>query len=120
MSILDGPKKINILVLSAVCFVLGLGLTVGGLKLSAFADGRMPVKIVKSNVVEIAERQIETTAKAGYDRQVVGSKNGKKYHLLDCPGAKAMTEKNKVFFETIALAESAGYSPAGNCKGLLK
>tara|TARA_B100000508_G_scaffold133216_1_gene122895 strand:- start:5234 stop:5575 length:342 start_codon:yes stop_codon:yes gene_type:complete len=50
--------------------------------------------------------------------KVVGSKSGTKYHLLDCPGAEQMKEDNKVFFDSIDLAEAAGYSPAANCPGL--
>lgn len=49
---------------------------------------------------------------------VVGSKNGTKYHLLNCPGAKQIAEKNLVSFSSVAEAEAAGYSPAANCPGL--
>lgn len=50
--------------------------------------------------------------------QVVGSKNGSKYHLPWCPGAKQINEANKVWFASKQAAEDAGYTPAGNCKGL--
>lgn len=49
---------------------------------------------------------------------VVGSKTGSKYHLPTCPGAKQIKEENKVFFESVALARAAGYTPAANCPGL--
>lgn len=55
-----------------------------------------------------------TTEKGNY----VASKNGTKYHLPWCPGAKQMNEENKVWFETKEEAEAAGYSPAANCPGL--
>ncbi len=48
----------------------------------------------------------------------VGSKNGSKYHHPWCGGAKRIKEGNKVIFNTIEEAREAGYSPAGNCKGL--
>ncbi len=51
-------------------------------------------------------------------KNYVASKNGTKYHLLTCPGAKQMNEANKVFFSTAEQAASAGYSPASNCPGL--
>ncbi|MEK7390587.1 MAG: hypothetical protein AAB635_00425 [Patescibacteria group bacterium] len=127
MSILDSPKKINILGLLAICFVLGLGLAFGGFKFLALTDDRAPIKVVRTNIIEqgivgqgIEGQSVKTIAPSIYDGRVVGSVNGKKYHLLNCPGAKTIIEKNKVFFDTIALAELAGYSPAGNCKGLLK
>jgi len=50
--------------------------------------------------------------------QVVGSKNSDKYHLPDCPGAKQISEENKIWFDSIEAAEKAGYKPAGNCPGL--
>jgi hypothetical protein len=52
--------------------------------------------------------------------QVVGSKNSDKYHLPDCPGAKQISEQNKVWFNSIEEAERAGYKPAANCPGLQK
>ncbi|PJE57667.1 MAG: hypothetical protein COU82_00720 [Candidatus Portnoybacteria bacterium CG10_big_fil_rev_8_21_14_0_10_38_18] len=52
--------------------------------------------------------------------RVVGSKNSDKYHLPDCPGAKQISEQNKVWFDSIEAAEKAGYKPAANCPGLKK
>jgi len=49
---------------------------------------------------------------------VVSSKNGTRYHRLDCPGANTIKESNKIYFDSIELARSAGYLPAGNCRGL--
>lgn len=48
----------------------------------------------------------------------VGSRSGTKYHLLTCPGAKQIKESNKIFFTTKEDAQKAGYTPAGNCKGI--
>jgi len=48
----------------------------------------------------------------------VGSKNSTKYHLLTCPGAKQISEENKVYFSSKEDALKQGYSPASNCKGL--
>jgi cell division protein FtsL len=48
----------------------------------------------------------------------VASKNGTKYHLPWCGGAKQIKEENKVFFKTKEEAEKAGYTPASNCKGI--
>ncbi len=46
----------------------------------------------------------------------VGSKNGTKYHLPTCSGAKNIKEENKVWFGTKEEAEAKGYTPASNCK----
>lgn len=47
---------------------------------------------------------------------VVGSIKGTKYHYLYCPGAKQISEANKVTFKNAAAAEAAGYTLALNCK----
>jgi hypothetical protein len=50
--------------------------------------------------------------------QVVASKNGTKYHYPWCAGAKQISAKNLITFNSIEEAKKAGYSPASNCKGL--
>jgi hypothetical protein len=51
-------------------------------------------------------------------KNFVVSKNGKSYHFPWCAGAQQISEKNKIYFTTREQAESAGYKPAKNCKGL--
>ncbi|MCA9052050.1 MAG: hypothetical protein KDA89_25100, partial [Planctomycetaceae bacterium] len=48
----------------------------------------------------------------------VASRNGSKYHFPWCAGAQAMSETNKIWFDSVEEARKAGYTPAGNCKGL--
>ncbi len=62
------------------------------------------IKVIKNN----------SQKKAG----VIASKKGKTYHLPWCPGATSMTQKNKIYFNSIAEAEAAGYKAAKNCEGL--
>jgi len=50
--------------------------------------------------------------------QVVGSKNSTKYHYPWCAGAKQISAKNLITFDSIEAARAAGYTPASNCKGL--
>lgn len=49
---------------------------------------------------------------------VVGSKNGTKYHLPTCSGAKNIKPENLVTFSSVKEAEMAGYQKAANCPGL--
>jgi hypothetical protein len=77
----------------------------------------------RQSVVEVGQRgSVVQTADAApvptSGTQVVGSRSGTKYHLPDCPGAEQMKEENKVYFDSIQLAEAAGYTAAGNCPGL--
>jgi endonuclease YncB( thermonuclease family) len=46
---------------------------------------------------------------------IIGNSNSKKYHRPDCPGYRDMAERNRIFFKSVAEAESAGYKRAGNC-----
>lgn len=48
----------------------------------------------------------------------VASKSGTKYYLPTCSGVARIKEENKVWFDTKAEAEAAGYGPAANCPGL--
>lgn len=64
--------------------------------------------------VEEANPTSAETSSSGY----VASKNGTKYHLPWCSGAKRITEENKVFFDTKEEAEAQGYSAAANCPGI--
>lgn len=48
----------------------------------------------------------------------VASKTGTKYYLPWCGTAGRIKEENKIWFATKAEAETAGYAPAANCKGL--
>ena len=49
---------------------------------------------------------------------VIASKSGTRYHFPWCAGAKQISEKNKISFNSAEEARNAGYTPATNCKGL--
>ena len=59
---------------------------------------------------------IQTQSRSVKTGQVIVSKNGTKYHYLNCPGAKQIKEENKIVFGSAAEAEGAGYTLAANCK----
>ncbi len=95
-----------------------------GLGRLAFYDSiKMPVSI--KNLPEINTPSIGGSAPIpvvqGVSVQsgsVVASKNSNKYHALWCPGAKQISETNKVYYASAEDARKAGLTPAGNCKGL--
>ncbi len=91
---------------------------------ASFGLGRMSVLDIapqngKASVVQ-ALPSLEQSKVALDNGQVpvVVSKSGTKYHLFDCPGAKQMKPENRIEFPNINAAQAAGYTPAGNCKGL--
>lgn len=47
---------------------------------------------------------------------IVASKTGKKYYFVWCKGATNIKDSKKVYFDTEALAQKAGYTLAANCK----
>ncbi len=111
----------------ALCVVLiGLLSFVLG-RLSKIEGAREPVRVImqekgteKSSSGEVmgASSDSVETAPSTDSGQVVASKNGTKYHYPWCAGAKQISDKNKITFNTIKEAREAGYTPASNCKGL--
>ena len=68
------------------------------------------------NIFKSVDAQKQTAiAKGG---MYVASKSGKKYHLPWCSGAKTIKPENLLTFGSKEEAEKAGYTPAGNCKGI--
>jgi hypothetical protein len=88
------------LIILASLFSFGLGLLAG-------REGAGPPVMVE-----------DAPAAAGAGGEVVASKNGGKYYLPWCGGAKNISPDNLVTFESAAVAEAAGYAPAANCKGI--
>lgn len=70
---------------------------------------------LQANAPATDDTQASTVSNGG---SVVGSKNGSKYHLPWCSGAKRIKDENLVVFESITKAQEAGYTPAANCPGL--
>jgi endonuclease YncB( thermonuclease family) len=46
---------------------------------------------------------------------IIGNRNSKIYHLLDCPDHEKVSERNRVLFMSERDAQAAGYSRAKNC-----
>ncbi|MEK7552742.1 MAG: hypothetical protein AAB505_01380 [Patescibacteria group bacterium] len=95
-----GP--LNLVLVAALGFGLG--------RWSKIEEQREPVLIENSTTSDNV-----TTKSQG---QVVGSKNGNKYHYPWCSGAQRIKEENKIWFTSVDEAKKAGYTPAANCPGL--
>jgi hypothetical protein len=81
-------------------------------QLKAEAATKTPLKVVNLGQNGLLDS-------SGGLQTVIGSKSGSKYYYPWCAGALARTKpENRVEFASPALAMAAGYSPAGNCKGL--
>ncbi len=100
-------------------------------RLSALEDGRESVRVLSSGATSSHQTasvigasngsnlgQIDAGAPINRDGSVIASKNGTKYHYPWCAGAKQISPKNLITFNSIEEARAKGYTPAANCKGL--
>ncbi len=112
-----------------VCIVVFVGM-------ASFALGRLSVDGQRATDVRIctvpaeqvsveapraqleSQKDVAAAAQSVASGEVVASKNGTKYHLPWCSGAKRIAAVNKVTFASAADAELAGYTAAANCPGL--
>lgn len=135
MSINDLAEKVKpfytlflCIVIASIFFALGL--------LSATEEKHTPIRVIQpennqpasaiseassmSNVGENGQTGNADAIPTANDSggQVVGSRNGTKYFFPWCGSAKMIKPENLVTFTSVEAARQAGYSPAGNCKGL--
>lgn len=119
----NGNDLIIAVVIIAVALIgFGLG------RLSRLAERKTPIRIeyfaTSSQEAAVSgsinsERQNPAAAIQGQSEKIfVASKNGKNYHYPWCSGAQRIKEENKIWFPSREEAESKGYTPAANCKGL--
>lgn len=117
--------EIAVIVLVVLSGALGFGMG----RLSKFHEMMPPVSVeaaeigadaLSAAVVIPSPSSVKTASPTGSFGKgiLVASKSGKKYHLTWCPGARTISEQNKIYFNTKEEAEAAGYLPASNCKDL--
>lgn len=113
----DNEKELFIVVIIILVALASFGLG----RLSKIEEGRVPVTVeqMQANVLETRFR-VAPAAETEFQEEgsLVASKNGKKYHFPWCSGAQRIKESNKIWFSSRTEAESVGYTPAANCKGL--
>ena len=97
------------LVLLVALTAFGLGRLSQEINLETTPNGGVELTAQPAAVVESGALATPETG------QFVASKQGSKFHRLDCPGAGQIAEKNKLYFRSEAEAMSAGYSRAANC-----
>lgn len=108
-----------------VAIIILVGFAGFGLgRISLVEDSREGVKInfpehLSANILNSQEDAGGAEAPPAMGQGLlVASKNGSKYHYPWCGGAKSISEKNKIWFDSIDEARKAGYTKATNCKGL--
>lgn len=115
----DNEKDLFLITVIVLVAVLSFGLG----RLSKIEENKVPIRIenLSANVSETRFRvapAAETEFLKETSGSFVASKNGSKYHFPWCSGAQRIKESNKIWFNSREEAESEGYTPAANCKGL--
>jgi len=115
-------------ILNIIIIVLVATAAFGLGRIQSLKNTKVPVKIenikeISPDVKDVSQNNIVPKQEAAAasvvtSETVIGSKNSNKYHYLWCPGAKQISEANKIYFGSIDEARKAGYVPASNCKGL--
>lgn len=101
------PRDVFILVILVLASSLSFGL--GYL---AGLDAR------QGNVLGIEQVPTQEVGAPTGSVGVVASKFGTKYYLPKCAGADRISDANKIWFSSAAVATSEGYTPAANCDGI--
>ncbi len=91
------------------------GAILGASAVGAVVGAALTKSQSQSSEVSATKTVVATPAAAG---KYVASKNGTKYYLATCSGAKRIKDENKVWFATAEDAQASGRTPASNCKGL--
>lgn len=73
---------------------------------------------VATNKVKTVTDAVHMNSHTNSGRAVVASKNGSKYYLASCSGAKRIHNENKIWFTSATAALAKGYTPAQRCTGL--
>lgn len=111
-------RKLYALYVPAVVVLVGI---------AAFGLGRLSVIDPSSSQPAVAAQAATSTQISATDNEAavvpatgpyVASKSGSKYYLTSCASAGRISDANKVFFQSAAAAQAAGYAPAANCPGL--
>lgn len=86
--------------------------------ISAFGLGRLSSSVEERPAVTLVRYSQTDQVPMRIGGKLVASRMGSKYHYPWCFGARTMKEENKIWFDSEDEARKAGYTPAGNCKGL--
>jgi hypothetical protein len=118
----EGDRGKAVYMILIIILVAGSSFGLG--RLSQFGGNSGPIKIIypeggfpASAASSASNPAYKAPTRAGNSSQgsFVASKKGKKYYPVNCPAAGSLKEDNKVFFNTEAEAQAAGYSKSSSC-----
>ena len=114
--LLSNNREIFILLVLIITAFTSFGLG----RLSKTESAKTPISIKNNNLATISGilEKPEFSPSLQIGGRYVASMNSNKYHAPWCSGAQRIKEENKIWFNSKEEAESAGYTPASNCKGI--
>lgn len=123
------PKDVVIIVLFIMTTLAGFGLGFITGKNSIYSNNSIRIEqpSINSNISTSNKKDakkvlnaqvIQHTVFQKTNETIVASKNGKKYYLISCNGAKRIHKENKVWFTSAKIARKKGYTPAQRCFGI--
>ena len=86
--------------------------------LASFGLGRLSAAEEARPAVSIATAPLTGDQPLAPGGLVAASRNGSVYHYPWCAGASQISAQNLIWFASEEAAQTAGYSPSKNCKGL--
>src|SRR3989344_2449987 len=114
------------LILPAIVVLVGIG-SFGLGRLSGFEEkkgaliihppGDIRAKAEPTPWVDTSVSSSASNTATDWPHNFLASKNGTKYYLPSCAGAKKIAVQNQVWFGSAEEAAAAGFEPAANCKG---
>ncbi len=109
-------KRLEPLLVPALVALVGLAcFGLGRLSVSPTAVPRL---VINSPMAPTGQGGQVAAVAAARQGAYVAAQSGTKYYLPTCSGTNRIKEENKVWFNSTAEAEAAGYGPAANCPGL--
>ncbi len=114
--LLSNNKEVFIVLVLIITAFASFGLG----RLSKVESAKTPISIENNNLASISSTsdKPEFSPSPQIGGRYVASKNSNKYHAPWCSGAQRIKEENKIWFNNKEEAETAGYTPASNCKGI--
>jgi len=117
-----------VILMSIISFGLGRSSAFNQQTTTYTEEGKSRIQVIEpitltTSVVSTQETTPNTTTSKppiqnSISNEIVASKNGTKYHLRTCSGAKNIKPENIISFPSRQAAEAAGYTKAANCPGL--
>lgn len=119
---LPGLSKCRVIVANFFWLIFSLCLIISAFflgRITKFMEGRPVFSFESKEAEELVyneEKEKLFNTKIAPKGNIVASSGGKKYYYVWCKGVANLKESKKIYFDSEALAQKAGYTLAASCK----